>query len=541
MTTLVETPMFKGHKVTSDLVVFKMAQWKNSFWLWFLDCVNTVDESENRIRNAPPWKYLKVISDRYQSLGGANKVLVVNKSRRMFMTHFWCARLLWSMIFEPYSENIIISINEDRGKELIEKRFAPMIRRLPAGFPWPEFKEKEHILSDEVKNPTNGARIKVLPSGSGKIRGLTVTNLLVDEFAFQKNCKENLQAIKPALEGPNCRAVVVSTPKFGTLFQELVSKIKKGSSLRHHMIGVSETINERDQVIMSIHYSADPAKRPLHIDSGTAEGQRWYDGEKAGCSEYEWMQEYELKFTVPTGKPCFNVFDNKLHCGPYKEHGAYIPDKPLHVGVDFGGHFPCAVFMQIDSLHRGIIHNAIMAEDEELENFLTRMRDFIGVEYPDCGDNFILYCDPSGAGSNQGMPPAAKELGKFFKKDVYYSGSGPIDRVRAINNKLARKYGDAMGFIINPAAGIHIDPKGDQRHGILVEGIEVGYTYGELREGQQYYKDLEPEKDGFYDHLMDAWGYIAIHTFPTFYERAREARTGRKFKLKKKKKKYLGL
>lgn len=537
-----DVPMFKGHVVTPEIVMFKMNLWKNSFWDWFIDCVSTVDESENRMRQAPPWKYLKVVSDRYQALGGSSKVMVVNKSRRMYMTHFWCARLLWSMLFEPYSENIVISINEDRAKDLIEKRFKPMIESLPEGFPWPEFKEKQHILTDEIKHPVNGARIKALPSGSGKIRGLTVTNLLVDEFAFQKNCQENLQAIKPALEGINCRAVIVSTPQFGSMFQELVTKIKKGSKLIQHMTGVSEIRNERDHVIMSVHYTADPQKRPLHIPGGTVEGQQWYDYEKGGCSEYEWLQEYELKFTVPTGKPVFDTFDKEMHCGTYEKAGQFVEGKPLHVGIDFGGHFPAAVFMQVDSLHRGIVHNALLCEDMELENFLCFTRDFIAMEYPECGDNFLLYCDPAGANtSGQGTaPPAAKTLGQFFKKHVQYTyGSSPIDRARAINNKMSRKTGDAMGFVINPAAGIHVMKNGDRRHGILVEGIEVGYTYGELKEGERY-TDLKPEKDGFYDHLMDAWGYAAMHIFPIFYERAKEARTGRQSKPKKKKK-YLSL
>lgn len=523
----------------ASVIAFKMNQWKNDFWQWFVDCVYTVDEAQNAIRPSPPYKYLKVISDCYMK----SKILVVNKTRRMYLTHYACARLFWSFLFHKYSENIVISINEDRAKHLIQSRFIPMYKELDPRFPWPVLREKEHIRVSEMINPVNGARIAALPSGSDKCRGLTVNNAVYDEFAFQKNCEENLKALKPALEGDNCRAMIISTPAFGTKFQELVTNISKDSHVFEHMTGVTEIKNVYNQNVLSVHYTANPAKRT----------PEWYHKERygttptgeaiPGCSgvdPFTWDQEYELSFTVPTGKPVVPEFERTLHCEPYKNIDGYIEGRPLHVSFDFGTHYPAVAFMQVDSLNRCVIHDALMAEDEELEAFMVRVRDFIRQEYPKC-EEFHLYADPAGkAGNSQGTaPPAIDLLQKFFKKQVRYMKSRPVDRARAIRNKMSKRVGDAMGVIIKPAAGTHIRPDGEQRHGILVEALQTGWVYKTPKEGE-HYTDLEPKKDGYYDHIMDAIGYAFTFIFPTYHERAIELRTGAK-KKPKPKKRYLRL
>ena len=529
--------------VTAELIVYKMGQWKTDFWSFFVDCVQTVDESRNEVRGAPPYRYLKELVDIYKR----SKIMVVNKSRRMYQTHFWCAYLLWAFLFEPYSENLIISINENRAKQLIQARFKPMLEHLPKAFPWPQLDEKRDILVSEIRNPVINSRIQALPSGPDKIRGFTVNNLFIDEFAFQKNCSETIKALKPALEGPNCRAAIVSTPQFGTAFQELVTKIKKGSPIKEHMIGVTEVYNEFNHTVVSLHYSADPKKRP-----GTEVGDKWFHAERygttpggepipgaSGVEEYAWLQEMELSFTVPTGKPVVPEFNKVQHCSTYTQLGQFMPERPLHVGVDFGTHFPAAVFLQADALNRCVIHNAIMAEDEELENFLVRIQEFIATEYPGVED-VRFYADPAGGyGNSQGTAAPAIELMKrFFKKNVQSMKSKPLDRARAMRSKFSRKVHDAMGVILNPAAGIHIRPDGTQRNGIMPEALETGWVYKEGKVSDNGTSE-EIKKDKFYEHIMDAAGYVFIHVFPALYDKAVDFRTRGSTRKVKRKRRHL--
>lgn len=509
-------------------MAYKMQQWKNDPALWMIEQVFTIDESdsENPVKPFPPYKYLKEIIREYFE----NKVLIVSKTRRMMATHLFSALMVHQLLFVPFSENIIVSINEDRAKKVIQTRCKKIIEYLDPRFPYPTFKEKEDFLVAEIHNPTNGATITALPSGSDKCRGLTITNAFYDEFAFQKNCEENLKALKPALEGPNCRAAIVSTPRFGTVFQELVSNVNKDAGFTVIMEGLTKVRNQYNQTVLSLHYKSDPNKR----------ADEWYHRERygatvdgkpiPGCSgvdSFAWEQEYELSFTVPTGKPVVPEFEKALHCDKYKTLGGFIDGRPLHVGIDFGTHFPSAVFCQTDTLNRCILHEGLLPEDMEFEEFLTLIEDHIQTKYPGCGDNFVLHADPAGGyGNTQGTaPPAFDLLQKRFKKRVVTPKSSPTDRARAIRTKMSKKVHDSMGVIINPAAGVHIRPNGEERHGIIVEALETGWVYKTPRPGENYTSE-EPKKDGFYDHLMDAWGYIFIALFPSLHNRAIEFRRG---------------
>lgn len=521
-----EIELKSGVKI--PFMAYKMQQWKNDPFLWMVEQVFTIDESdsENPVKPFPAYRYLKEVIREYFD----NKVLVVSKTRRMMATHLFTALAVHQLLFVPFSENIIVSINEDRAKKVIQTRCKKIIEYLDPRFPYPEFKDKEDFLVAEIHNPVNGATITALPSGSDKCRGLTVTNAFYDEFAFQKNCEENLKALKPALEGENCRAAIVSTPKFATVFQELVSNVNKDANFQVIMEGLTKVRNKYNQTVLSLHYKADPGKRT----------EEWYHRERygtdvngkpiPGCSgvdSFTWEQEYELSFSVPTGKPVVPEFDKTQHCDKYKELGGFIEGRPLHVGFDFGTHFPAVVFCQVDSLNRCILHNGIMAEDEELDAFMSRVEDFIRREFPGCDDNFVLHADPAGrSGNSQGTAaPAIDLLEQRFKKRVMTPKSKPVDRCRAIRNKMSKKIHDSMGVIINPAAGIHIRPDGEERHGIIVEALETGWVYKTPKPGENYSGE-EPKKDGFYDHLMDAWGYIFIALFPSLHDRAVEFRRG---------------
>lgn len=530
--------LYTDEQLTPEFVAYKMLQWKEDPFLWMVEQVYTIDESnpEAPIRRFPAYRYLKELIREYFE----NKIIVVNKSRRMMATHLFSTLMVHQLIFNPFSENVIVSINEDRAKKVIKTRCQAVYEKLDFRFPYPKLKEGDDIRVSEIRNPDNGATITALPSGSDKCRGLTITNAFYDELSFQKNVEENLKALKPAIEGKGCRAALVSTPRFATKFQDLVTKIHKNSRYQEIMEGLTKYSNELNHTVISLHYKADPYKR----------SQEWYCAERygtypngepipgaSGVDPYTWDQEYELKFTVPVGKPVIPEFNKKDHCEPYKP---YDQDRPLHVCFDFGTHYPACVFFQADSLHRCVIHNGILGEDMELNNFMAYIRDYMDSEFP--GAEIILHADPAGNISNTHgtAAPAIKLLSKFFRKHVHATKSRPVDRARAIRSKAARKIGDGMGLIVNPAAGIHIRPNGELFHGIMVEGFETGWVYKEPKPGENYIQD-DPRKDGYYDHLMDAFGYGFINVFPSLWEKAKGFRTGETKTRTPKKKRHLRL
>jgi hypothetical protein len=372
----------------------------------------------------------------------------------------------------------------------------------------------------EILHPDRdfGSHILGLPSGADQVRQYTATRILVDEFAFhdKKAQEQTLDAINPAISGPDGKAVIVSTPCPETKFEELITQLNPDVPMKQIMTGVSLAMNKLNQNVLFLHYSADPYKRT----------PEWFHKEKfgttvegvpipgaSGVDEYTWRREYELSFEFPVGEPVIPEFKKELHCAAYARSGSLIPDKPLEVGVDFGSRFPAVVFAQVDSLGRLIIHDGIMPENENLDRFMIRINNEIKTKYAEV-KKINIYCDPAGAArSGQGTaPPAVQLIHEYFKIKPLYKLTKPSDRARAIRKLASQLIGGDPGLIVNPLAGKYISTQGKEACGIISKALEIGWVYDDTKPDK-----LEPKKDGFYDHLMDAFGYMFIFLYPSLF------------------------
>lgn len=508
-----------------NFVASKVVLWRSSFWDWFLDCVWTTDESDiaNPVKRAPAYRYLREI-DKIES---ESKVTDIVKSRRMFVSHFEFSKILWNFLFIPFSKNLIISKKENDVKEALRHRILAMYGRLDRRFPChPELKQREHIQEMQILHPDKkfGSHILGLPSGADQIRSYTATRVLVDEFAFhdKKDQIATLAGLNPAIYGDG-KATIVSTPKPNTKFEELVTQLNPAIPVREIMTGVYCAVNKLNQTVIGLKYTADPAKRT----------QEWYYREHygttvegvpiPGCSgvdEFTWRMEYELSFDFPVGTPVVSEYRRDLHCAAYASHGGILEDKPLELGIDFGSRFPAATFSQIDSLNRLILHDGLLPEDMQLDRFLDLVENTVKTKF--AGVRKVnYYCDPAGAArDNQGKgPPAAKILMERFKCTPKYRLSNPGDRAMGIRKLAGQLIGGAPGIIVNPLAGIYINPSGEQTPGIIPKGLETGWVYDENDK-------LTPKKDKFFEHIFDAFGYAFIYLYPSLVKDANERRMG---------------
>jgi hypothetical protein len=535
--------LYADEEITGEFIIKKMSQWRDDPFLWMVEQVYTIDEAdaEAPVKRFPRYRYLKEIIDCYFE----NKTMILCKSRRMMATHVFSTLMVHQLLFRPYSENVIVSINEDRAKAVLQRRCKAVYDFLDKRFPYPKLREGQEIRTDRMFNPYNGAQITALPSGSDKCRGLTITNGFYDELAFQSNVEMNLKSLKPALEGDGCRAALVSTPKFATPFQKLVQKIHKQSHMKTRMEGLTEYRNEYNQTVLLLKYTADPEKRT----------QEWYHKERYGASPdgkslpgcsgvdvYTWDQEYELKFTVPVGKPVVPEIEAKSHCEPY-DKSMYDPDRTMHITCDFG-HYASMSFFQKDNLNRCVIHKVVLACGIEVEEFQELGKQWLLEYFPGSKDNFKLHGDPAGGyGSGQGHAATAWDvMQKVWKHHVHGKKSSPADRAMAIRLKASKKVGGAMGIIFPLDCGelISYENPEDNRNGLLLEGFQIGWVYKQPKEGD-HYKDVNPHKDGFYEHIFDGLGYGFVNEFPAHYDKAYEARTGRKKSPSRPKKRHLRL
>jgi len=488
-----------------NIKLVQFAKWRDSFWDWYCDCVWTRDEGDlaNPIKRAPQYRYLKELSACIEN----NKTVVVEKSRQMFVTHFMSAYYMWLLLFKPAIRCGIMSQNEEQVVDLLATRIVPIYQALPEGYPWPELEIKRLL----VRNVLTGGLIEGHTSGANRTRGKTYSFVWLDEFGFQENQEDTLRAAIPATGGKDAKLVIVSTPAPDTLYEVIVVKERDwGVPAIERMQGFTEYRTTRGYCVASLHHTADPNRRS---DEWRAEkireiGQRAFD------------VEHDLKWVIPVGKAVFGDFSKRLYCDAYDRFGI-LNRVPLHIGVDFGGHFPAAVIMQKDPLGRCVVHRAFMLEDAEFYHFCDELKDILETEF--AGMEYHLYCDPAGASKNlQGTaPPVQLLMQKYFGKPVRYLFSKPADRVRAIQILMSRVIGGEPGLILNPRLGEFVSKTGEIQEGVMIRGFESGLVYEKPRLAGGY-RSLAYKKDGFYEHLFDAFGYAFIFLFPGFFKTEEE-------------------
>ena len=513
--TKVRVPELNDEEVPFSM--FKFLQWKHDPWLWMTEQVYTMDESDGTVKPFPPFQYLRLIVQLYFQ----NKIIIIPKTRRQLQTHtFFSGVLPHQFLFKDKSDNIFVSISEAKAKKAFRRRARHTLQNLDMRFGfYPNLKEGAHLLSQSAINPDTGSELSSIPSGADKCRGDTITNAIYDEFAFQTHCEENLAALKPALEGKDCRAAIISSPLPGTKFEEL-TKIKEGSQFKELMQGLSITDNEFNHLVIKCHYKAHPYKRTIEWyykeRYGTTPDGVPIPGE-SGVDTFTWLQEYEGEFNFPKGDRAIWEYDETLHCQPYHElyPNGYDNTQPLYISFDFGSNFPAVTFSQPDTFNRFVIHDGLMVYRERLSAFIIRTLNFLDEHFDGWRDDYKIFCDPSGfKGARDGnADPGGLEVEKEFKKRVTNRNKTckPIEGIYALNDLCANKIGQSHQLIVNPSAGRFINEVGKEEYGVIPKAFMYGYTLKDMKHmSNRGYKGqlIEVEKDGFHDHFMDTVRWV---------------------------------
>jgi hypothetical protein len=397
---------------------------------------------------------------------------------------------------------------EEDAVDLLDTRIRPLYERLPEGYPWPKLDIKRLTIVNELNN----SRIVAFSSSADATRGKTFTRIWLDEFGFQENQERTLRAALPAVKGVEGKLIIVSTPVPKTLYEDLANKELESTFVPIAvMTGVTQYLNTRGHAVLYVHHTADPSKR----------SDEWVEDTRRSEGEMAYEIEYNLKWMLPKGRPVFSEFRRDL----YVRSLTYDAQQPLHLGWDFGGHHPACVIAQKDGLNRMQVLRAVMGFDEDLYSFMDRIDDVLHAEFPNADLRF--YCDPAGkARSGQGTaPPAQLLLQQRFRIKVRSVYSKPADRIRAIKQLMGKLIGGESGLQLAPLLGEVTHPNGKRECNLMIEGFETGIVW----DSKMSYK-----KDGWYEHLMDAFGYMFIFMYPGYMpnmeeqEERREKRVERK-------------
>lgn len=200
---------------------------------------------------------------------------------------------------------------------------------------------------------------------------------------------------------------------------------------------------------------------------------------------------YGLFGRVHKGRPVFPQFGRGNFVSPIEA----IPKHPIYRGFDFGFNSPACVWLQfIEGQAR------ILAEKQGskiyLDDFLTKhvfpLQDqfFHNWEY-----GYKEFCDPRGSDESDKGKTSIDILNEY--------GIYPIHRrtfieegVNAIKGLLDTKTENGPNLLIHP------------RCTMLIEGFRGGY--------KRVDNENNPDKDGVFDHSMDALRYVLVHLTKRF-------------------------
>ncbi len=264
------------------------------------------------------------------------------------------------------------------------------------------------------------------------------------------------------------------------------------------MQGISVRHNKNGFCICQVHYSANPEK---------ATGE-WKERTKRGMPSDSWDQEYEIDFSKELGKRYYSDFSRGTHVRPL----LYNYESTLYVGLDYGYHHPCAVFTQMDLQDRWCILKALMGSDITIRKFAPVIIQRINEWFPKAKPTY--YGDPAGnQKTDKDEKTTVQILSSEFHIRVQSRPSNYTERKEIIAGKLTTLIDDKPALLIND------DPDCE----IIIDAFNGGYHYPEQKEGRPE-KDV-PEKDGYYDHTMNALEYIAVNLFRPFKRTGRVRRS----------------
>jgi hypothetical protein len=169
-----------------------------------------------------------------------------------------------------------------------------------------------------------------------------------------------------------------------------------------------------------------------------------------------------------------------------------LPNTDVHVGLDFGFTHPAAVWSQFDGSKQLGIRHELLGEDEVISDFGLRIVEVNRRIFAGCRMHY--YGDPAGHQRNdKSERTSIQTLKDLYGMKVKTRPSEIIQGIDRIRYHLLSRADRRPGIVIDPVACP-----------LLAHGFARGYVRDD--------KDPEkPHKDGYYDHLFDAFRYKAIH------------------------------
>lgn len=200
-----------------------------------------------------------------------------------------------------------------------------------------------------------------------------------------------------------------------------------------------------------------------------------------------------------TGKPVFPMFDSELHVRKIK----YNPELPLYASFDYGYHHPSMILAQIDTNDTVYILDSLLGHDTYFEDFYDQVMEVFKKYLTDPRKTYMyLTGDIAGTQKTGVAKTNVETLRELITRDFgmfkYRTRHINISQsVKQIIRLMMARYRGLPKFIISDTLN----------NAILINAFLGGYHYPESTNHSSSLLD-EPEKDGYYDHLVDCVRYL---------------------------------
>lgn len=203
----------------------RLRRWASDPYEFISEAVYTKDQVsvDEPVKKAPTDRpYIKA----YCRLWEREKITVLVKSRRMWMSWLVIALYLWDALFHKYRDIYFVSDKSEKSDTLVE-RAKFILDNIPEEL-WPKdlrpaYKRIEgHLMFTDPKHQSN---IHAVAQGKDQLRQETASGLLFDEFGFWPLAEESYTAAKPVTDGGGRLTVITTPPEQKGIEEPFVKKL----------------------------------------------------------------------------------------------------------------------------------------------------------------------------------------------------------------------------------------------------------------------------------------------------------------------------
>ena len=449
------------------------------------------------------------------------------KSRDLVTTKTNLGWLCYNLVWLPAMEMAIHRKAQPDVAMLIQEAYEmmanvpePMLSELPKTLKKAATTIEAHFVAND---DVNAGAIRGVSANPAALRGWNPNIYFWDEFEEDTNPDSVLHATVGSgrkmlqvigVSNPKFRKTVMyeyvfgdgqdqlQTPRYNDDTGGLVWPVEKtdrdGFWMTEEIPGCWIGFNQRNDVVIMMHFTADPDKR---ADSGmrwrdevTGEELNWFERHFLGSARSIRARQYNLSFESPTAATAFVPFKSEFHT---KAHISIAKNVTIHVGMDVGEHNPAAVVFHYDEHSRLRVTDELFPPFGSFEEFMFALVRLLSNRYQ--GMQVQLHPDPTGE-YTAGRDYFASMRERFGFKEIL----PPSDltqanfRMHFINNLLQTVVRGEPMFLVDSATC----PQ-------LVNAFTHGYRMMTDRHGNVLDK---PMKDGYFEHGVDALAYGVIAT-----------------------------